>query len=122
VRRLDNDTKCGEHGCRILTKLRHARLLIRTVKRQCGEPTDVSVNGALSLTERRAVSDRRRAAVHRGVCLDDRREHALNPSQHLLRVNDPFVGGLRSLDGAMDNPYHGQERDDGQSSRSAKRA
>jgi hypothetical protein len=35
-------------------------------------------------------------------------------------MNDPFVGGLRSLDGAMDNPYHGQERDDGQSSRCAK--
>jgi hypothetical protein len=52
VRRLDNGTKCGEYGCRILTKLRHARLLVRIVKRQCGEPTDVSVNGALSLTER----------------------------------------------------------------------
>jgi hypothetical protein len=105
-----------------LAKLRHPRLLIRTVKRQCGEPTDVSLNGALSLTERRAVSDQRHASVHCSVRVNDRREHALDRGQHLLRVSDAFVGGLRSLDGAVDDPYHGQDRDDGQGSRCAKRA
>jgi hypothetical protein len=73
-----------------LDELRHARLLIRIVKRQSDEPTDVSVNGALSLAERRAVSDRRRAAVHRGVSRDDRREHGFNRGQDLVRVNDPL--------------------------------
>jgi len=35
-------------------------------------------------------------------------------------MNDPFVGGLRSLDRAVDDPHHGHDRDDGQYSRSAK--
>ena len=34
-------------------------------------------------------------------------------------VQDPFVGGLRSLDGSVDDPLYGQDRDDGQYSRFA---
>jgi hypothetical protein len=54
------------------------------------------------------------------VLVRERRENALDRSQHLLRVNDTFVGCSRSLDGSVDDPHHGQDRDDGQYSRSAK--
>ena len=55
-----------------------------------------------------------------GVRVQDCRENALDRGQHLLRVNDTLVGGLRSLDGSVEDPHHGHDRDDGQHSRSAK--
>ena len=55
-----------------------------------------------------------------GVRVHERRENALDCGQHLWGVNDPFVGGLRPLNGSMDDPHHGQDRDDGEYRRSAK--
>jgi len=122
LRRLDHRTKCGKYARCVLTKLRHTRLLIWSVYRQGGEPTYVCFNGALSLIERRAISGQRSATVHRGVRILDGREDALHRGQHFLCVNDPLIGGLRPLDGAVRDPHHRQHCDDGQHSRSAKSA
>jgi len=120
--RLDRRTKRGLHARRVLAKLRHPRLLNRIVDRQRRQPTDVGVERARRVTESLEIPSfgRRHTASYSGVRVHDRREHTLDRSQHALRVNDPFIGGSRSLDGPVDDPHHGQEGDDGQYSRPAK--
>ena len=117
LRRLDQRTKCGEHAGRVLAKLRDPRLLIRIVSRQRRQPIDVGVDARRG---RGCEIPSARHGPYNGVRVHDRREHVLDRGQHLLRVNDPFVGGLRSLNGSVDDPHHGQDRDDGQYGRSAK--
>ena len=59
LRCLGHRTKCGEHARRVLAKLRHPRLLTRIVSCQRRQPTDVGVDSARSLTERREIPARR---------------------------------------------------------------
>ena len=90
-----------------------------TVPCRCRQPIHVAVDRARGVPERREIPSVGTAPCS-GVRVHERRENALDRGQHLLGVNDPFVGGLRPLDGSMDAPHHGHDRDDGEYCRSAK--
>jgi hypothetical protein len=73
--------------------------------------SDAYLNGVLSLIERLAISDRH--AVHRSLRVHDGRKNRLDRGQYCERP----VRWRLALDGPVDDPHHGQDRDDGQYSR-----
>ena len=90
--RVGDDAKGGERPCRLLAKLRHARLLVRIVGCQRGQLIDNRPRRRVPLdrTARAFENPTRLEAAYGAVGVHHGREHRFERRQHLLRVQRPI--------------------------------